>query len=110
VSKKARRKKKSHSGWTPSPSPRKSEEDPKDEKTASPESDELWAEMLSAWREDPRSIPRVKGSSWYGPRYSHCLADYPGDPSAIVSSPREAMEVAKRKGLIAPFTEVEIDN
>lgn len=71
-------------------------------------SDKRWAEMLKAWREDPKSIPRVQGSQWYGKKYSHCLAEYPGDPEAYVSSPAEAREVAKKKGLVGENTTLEI--
>jgi hypothetical protein len=99
--KKARRKTKSTSG---------AEAAPEGAEISDQEREKLWAEKLKAWRENPSSIPSVRGSSWGCAKYSHCLADYPGDPSAIVSTPHEAREVAKRKGLIAPFTEVEIHN
>ncbi len=73
-----------------------------------PESKQRWSEMLSSWKKDRKSIPFTQGSQWYGPKYSHCLAEYPGDPSAYVSSPHEAREVAKRKGLIGEHTEMEV--
>ena len=42
---------------------------------------------------------RRAGVSTTGKRYSHALADYPGDPEAWVGSLSEAKEAACRKGL-----------
>lgn len=76
--------------------------------TAEEESERKWAEMLKGWQENPSSIPSVRDSHWNGAKYCGCLADYPGDKSAVVSSAHEAKEVAKKKGLIGPGSTVEV--
>lgn len=43
----------------------------------------------------------ARDSSWTsGVRYCPSLADKPNDPDAWVSSPHQAREVARRKGLV----------